>query len=220
MHAAQPLSFLPAPKGSISGPDSAPCTASAAVTSGAAPVQVCLSPGVLLTVLQPGTGLAVWHRAARVGLHRAIQAALGQAPFCKVAEGRPEHAVKELLREMPLAMRPLGEDITRLGRLFATVIGEDILRFRLEHVADNACRQHHVDSVRLRLLCTYVGLGTEWIDPTGEHRRMSVFHVGLFKGSKFPDPAPRILHRSPPVEHLAERRRSRLLLCIDQPGVF
>jgi hypothetical protein len=49
---------------------------------------------------------------------------------------------------------------------------------------------------------------------------MQVCHVGVFKGSTFPDRAPRILHRSPPVEHLPKRRRSRLLLCIDQPGVF
>jgi hypothetical protein len=117
-------------------------------------------------------------------------------------------------------MRPLGVEIARLGRLFAIVTGEPVLHFRLEHIADNACRKHHVDSVHLRLLCTFAGLGTEWIDPDSQHRRMSISDVGIFKGTKFPDAAPRIRHRSPPLEHLPRLRRSRLLLCIDQPGVF
>jgi hypothetical protein len=174
----------------------------------------------LLDALLPSTGLALWHRLARVGLHRAIQVALGLAPFCRVAEGQPDHAARELLRDTPNAMRPLLADIALLGRLFATVVGGGPIRFRLEHLADNACCKHHVDAVRLRLLCTYAGLGTEWIHPAGQHCRMPLFHVGLFKGSKFQDSAPRIPHRSPPVEHLPERRRSRLLLCIDQSGVF
>lgn len=188
--------------------------------SGQAVVVECLSPRVLLTVLEPITGMALWHRAGRAVLRRAAQAAVALAPFCKVAEGTPDQAIRALLQDMPAAMRPLGGDMRLLGHLFASLSACSRLRFRLEHVVDDACRQHHVDSVGLRLLCTYAGLGTNWIDPAGEHRRMAVFDVGVFKGSKFPDSAPRILHRSPPVEHLPKQQRSRLLLCIDQPGVF
>jgi len=183
-------------------------------------VVACLSPGVLLAALEPTTGLALWRRSTRAGLHRAIQAALALAPFCEVADGPPDQAARALLRGMPVAMRPLGADIMLLGRLFTTLTGSLTVRLRLEHVTDDACRKHHVDAVGLRLLCTYAGLGTEWIDPDRKPCRMAVFDVGVFKGSKFPDAAPRILHRSPPVEHLPQRRRSRLLLCVDQPGVF
>lgn len=213
-------SLPPEPSGSISLRSPGASHEGPQAEVGVPQISSCLSPGVLLTALQPGTGLAIWRRSPRVGMHRAIQSALDVAPFCKAAGGSPRQATKELLRDMPLAMRPLGEDIARLGHLFATVTREPTLRFRLEHVADNACGKHHVDSVRLRLLCTYAGLGTEWIDPASLPCRMSVFHVGIFKGSKFPDLAPRILHRSPPVAHLPKNRRSRLLLCIDQPGVF
>ena len=162
----------------------------------------------------------LWRRSARLGLNRAIQAALALPPFCNIAEGPPDQAARALLHDMPSNTHKLGADIAMLGRRFAAVTGDRTMRFRLEHVADDACRQYHVDSVGLRLLCTYAGPGTEWIDPAGRHCRMPVFHVGIFKGAKFPDSAPRILHRSPPVEHLPERRRARLLLCIDQPGVF
>jgi hypothetical protein len=188
--------------------------------AGAAAVTACLSSSVLLTALKPNTGLALWRRSARLGLHRAIQAALALPPFSKVAEGPPDVAARELLRELPLPVQPLAGDMARLGRLFTAMTHDHTVRFRLEHVTDDACRQHHVDAVGLRLLCTYAGLGTEWIHPNKQNCRMSAFHVGVFKGSKFPDSAPRILHRSPPVEHLPERRRSRLLLCIDQPGMF
>ena len=78
----------------------------------------------------------------------------------------------------------------------------------------------HVDAVALRLLCTYAGLGTEWRDAAGAVRRMTAGQVGLFKGSAWPDRAPRILHRSPPVSRLPRARRSRLLLCVDQTGYF
>ncbi len=98
--------------------------------------------------------------------------------------------------------------------------GHATLRLRLEHVADDACRKFHVDAVRLRLLCTYAGLGTEWIDPAGQVQRMPLMQAGLFKGAAYPDAAPRVLHRSPPVSHRPPGRRSRLLLCIDEPGVF
>ena len=220
MHAISARSPAPEPESPAIGRDIASKAAQRDAGIGAGPVSACLSSGVLRAVLQPATGLALWRRPMRLGLNRAIQAALALPPFSAVAEGPPDQAALALLRDMPPEMRPLGADIARLGRLFASVTTEHAVRFRLEHVADNACRQHHVDAVALRLLCTYAGLGTEWIHPDGQHRRMSVFHVGVFKGSKFPDSAPRILHRSPPVEHLLERRRARLLLCIDQPGVF
>ncbi len=140
--------------------------------------------------------------------------------FSQVAQGTPAAAVRPLLRELPFAARPLGSDIGMLASLFAEVTGEADVRLRLEHVDDDACRCHHVDAVRLRLLCTYAGPGTEWLDADGRTHWMSMMHVGVFKGTRFPDAAPRVLHRSPPVSHLPPGKRSRILLCIDQPGVF
>jgi Protein of unknown function (DUF1826) len=186
----------------------------------AATVVECLSPSILLNALAPRTGLALWRRSARPGLHKATAALLGLPPFCLTAEAAPDQAARILLRRLPVACRPLGEDVALLGRLFATLTGSSTVRLRLEHIADNACRRHHVDAVGLRLLCTYAGLGTEWIDPGGPARRMATFEVGVFKGSAFPDTATRVLHRSPPVEHLPPSRRSRLLLCIDEPGAL
>jgi hypothetical protein len=182
----------------------------------AAIVVECLSPSVLLRIHEPKTGLALWRRPTRVGLHRAAVALLAPDPFCVTAEGDPGPASRALMRDLPVAGRMLEQDIAFLARLFAKVTQAASVRLRLEHVNDNACRRHHVDAVRLRLLCTYAGPGTEWVDAAGETRRTPTFQVGIFKGSVYPDAAPRVLHRSPPVEHLPPRSRSRLLLCIDE----
>jgi hypothetical protein len=91
-------------------------------------VVACLSPGVLLAALEPTTGLALWQRWRRVGLHRAVQAALTREPFSQVAGGPPDHAATALLRGMPVVMRPLGMDIMLLGRLFATLTGSSTVR--------------------------------------------------------------------------------------------
>lgn len=208
----------PAPPSPVGPRDATAGPADAGATPGA--VASCLSPAIFRAAQQNDTGLVLWRRAARLGLNRAIQAALALPPFCTIAEGPPDQAARALLRDMQGDMHALGADIAMLGRRFAAVTADHAIRLRLEHVADDACRRYHVDSVGLRLLCTYAGPGTEWIDPAGQRHQMSAFHVGIFKGAKFPDAAPRILHRSPPVEHLPERRRARLLLCIDQPGVF
>jgi hypothetical protein len=111
-------------------------------------------------------------------------------PFSEIERGTPAAAVRTLMRQFPLTSLALGSDIEVLAELFLHVTGESEVRLRLEHVADDACRCHHVDAVRLRMLCTYAGPGTEW------------------------------LHRSPPVSELPRRRRSRILPCIDQPRVF
>src|ERR1700694_5568047 len=78
-------------------------------------------PSVLLRALEPTTGLALWRRPTRVALHRATLAALTLEPFCLVAEGTPDQAPRNLLRGLPSATRPLGEDMALLGRLFTTL---------------------------------------------------------------------------------------------------
>jgi hypothetical protein len=55
----------------------------------AAIVVECLSPSVLVRVREPGTGLALWRRPTRVGLHRAVGALLATDRFCLTAEGDP-----------------------------------------------------------------------------------------------------------------------------------
>ncbi len=70
-----------------------------------------------------------------------------------------------LCHDLMLLIWPLYADFRRLGRRFAKLTSSPIVRMRLEHVTDDCCRKFDVDAVGLRLVCTYAGPGTEWIDP-------------------------------------------------------
>ncbi len=126
----------------------------------------------------------------------------------------------------------LTEDVARLAITFMDIIKEDVLQLHLKVVGDDACSKFHTDRYDLRLLCTYVGKGTEWIEDAyvnrskllnGENHQiikneskvqhMQPFEVGVLKGegsSKNKNKG--IVHRSPPIAHAAEKR---LLLRLD-----
>ncbi len=126
----------------------------------------------------------------------------------------------------------LTEDVARLAITFMDIIKEDVLQLHLKVVGDDACSKFHTDRYDLRLLCTYVGKGTEWIEDAyvnrsklmnGENHQiiknesniqhMQPFEVGVLKGegsSKNKNKG--IVHRSPPISHTGEKR---LLLRLD-----
>jgi hypothetical protein len=126
-------------------------------------------------------------------------------------------------------------ELRRLIVLFAGIDRKMTVRIKLEVERDDRCRYFHTDRVGLRLLCTYLGPGTEWVpddfveraalgggdnaaivpDP---HRveRLASFWVGLFKGDLHPDClGSGCIHRSPPIGH--RRNTARILLTIDNP---
>lgn len=126
----------------------------------------------------------------------------------------------------------LGEDMTRLAALFMAVGSASAVSVRLERLEHNGCRLFHADNVQLRLLCSYVGPGTQWLDENVVDRRalgsksnaricrnrkrirtLPRGAIGLFKGERWPHNAGRgIVHRSPPI---AAKGQSRVLLCMD-----
>jgi len=209
---------LPPPPAAISGEGSTDSRARSS-SRGAAHLQ-CLAPGALSRIHDRGTGLAIWDRRPRLPPAHDLAAMVPAPPACLVASGAPDEAARALKAQLSHPAGALAADIAALAHIFATVAGTRTVRLRLEHLNDDACRLFHVDAVRLRLLCTYAGLGTQWQDAQGRLHRMARLQVGLFKGSRHPTCDPGILHRSPPVSHLPPSRRARLLLCIDETGIF
>lgn len=112
-------------------------------------------------------------------------------------------------------------DVTLLARHFCATL--DLARFevRLEVVTTDSCRKFHADYVRARLITTYVGPGTDWLDSREAEalargaqpariNRMQAGDVGIFKG-KLATLHPAI-HRSPPISATGE---TRLLLVLN-----
>jgi hypothetical protein len=186
---------------------------------------VSADEAVLLEVLRPQVALALWLRPEPAGWRRMTAPLLAAAPFRAACEDAPEAAVDSVLAALgqPVPMA-LATDITRLAAMFAAITGRERIRVRLDGVTHDSCRRFHIDAIGLRLLCTYRGEGTQWTmcgpDCRAPHQAPAC-SVALLKGTRHAPPAPAgCLHRSPPVSLLPEHRRARILLCIDEPGIF
>lgn len=193
--------------------------------SSAACAAVSADESVLLEILRPEVALALWLRPAPAGWRKQTAPLLAAAPFRAACEDAPDAAVDGVLaalgQPVPLA---LAADMTRLASIFAVLSGQGRVRVRLDGVTHDSCRRFHQDAIGLRLLCTYRGEGTQWTMCGPECRaphQAPACAVALLKGARhMPAPPAGCLHRSPPVSRLPEDRRARLLLCIDEPGVF
>lgn len=173
-------------------------------------------------VLLPGVNLAIWTRRLPAGLRawldRVELAALGCHRWELPARGL-KPALADRLERLALPAGPgraaFAADLARLAALHAGLTGADTVLVRLEAIDHDACRKFHTDAVGLRLITTYRGPGTQWIDGTGgadRMRQLAAGQVGLFKGSAFGDDTPGIPHRSPPM---AGTGRFRLLAVVD-----
>jgi hypothetical protein len=109
--------------------------------------------------------------------------------------------------------RVLHDEIASLARRFATLMGCDWIRLRLEIVETDACRKFHADVVTARLLTTLSGPATQWIETAAPDRinQLAAGDVAIFKGRLWAE-EPMILHRSPPIAGTGDKR---LLLAID-----
>lgn len=144
-------------------------------------------------------------------------------------KARLREAVAERLAEPRWLANWLVDDVLDHANLMASLTGTSKIRVRLDVIDDDCCRKFHVDNVRLRLLTTYRGPGTEWIPPrlaarladgrlppTDAIRHLARGEVAILRGGKGATPErPGVLHRSPPI---AGTGTVRLLLAIDEIG--
>lgn len=159
-----------------------------------------------------------WHDFALTGLHNLRFTALLGELSDQLDSALDTGGYKKGIRRNTLAA-----DILMLANRFGAVMGLDAIEIRLEHVTTNACKKFHGDYVTARLICTYVGPGTQWLDGTdaedcgcGEPhniQQMQPGDVALFKGRVWSESHPAI-HRSPPIEGRGE---DRLVLVINPP---
>lgn len=171
-------------------------------------------------IARPDAALAIWWRS----LPDALRVALASLDLDTVDDVSLDLAADEAIGGALVdagyagsVATLLAEDIGLLVRRHAALTGEDRLRLRLEVIETDACRRFHADFVTLRLLCSYVGPGTQWCraDAADAICEVPTGAVGVFKGRLLLDP-PTILHRSPPISATSERR---LVLAIDPlPG--
>ena len=142
-------------------------------------------------------------------------------------------SIRETLIEKLNRFPAIQKDISELLELFKELTGAVQYRLFLATVKNNMCRKFHTDINDLRLLCTYIGEGTLWLEEDNvdraalnsrDHnesivinenqiRQASTGSVVILKGAIYDAEGTKaIVHRSPTIEESGEHR---LLLRID-----
>jgi len=114
------------------------------------------------------------------------------------------------------------DDIANNLHLFQKKTQSKLFRLSLKTICSDMCTKFHSDFNTLRLLCTYAGPSTLWLQPSHNKKikntteNYTVKEVGtgsiaILKGEKYPNSIP-VLHRSPSIE---KENKTRLLLKID-----
>lgn len=203
------------------------------------PPRVAISDNlaVLGEALRDEVNLAVWERRLPLHITDYAQCLLG------LEEPLSESLTLELADpEAPLDLGSLARrfadidghaaflaDVAWLVRAFACLLDARRIGLRLRRLDRAMCPRYHVDHVPLRLITTYAGVGSHWLqegqmprsrlgDPAAEPtavpagQTLAPGHVALFKGEKWLGNEGRgVIHRSPEVMP----RDARLLLTLD-----
>jgi hypothetical protein len=221
-----------------------PALGTPAPTGAIGPITLTADADDLDAILDEEVQLVMWRRPGVLG---AVTALADPALTFKalphflglVDPAKATATVRDALLAQParaLNDAQIGElaaDIGDLTQRFAALATPGMIRVRLERLRDNGCAFWHADSVPFRLVTTYRGPCTEYVEPAfgqatlkrrkvdSKHAKSMTHHdVALFKGrgpSKVGDPLlghPGIVHRSPRIEGSGV---SRVVLVLDFP---
>lgn len=198
----------------------APLPRSANASANASPAAVDLT-----RIFDPDIQLAQWQRPVDTFIAGWLDAHvddLGSGFRQALAPGqRPD------LSRLPSGpgREALADDLTLLAEMLGELLDAATIGIRLEVIRQAMCPRLHVDRVGIRMLCTYRGPGTEWVDDAYVDRRflgaaaggqpdissglllpghhiesIPPFTVALLKGSLWQGNVGRgIVHRSPAV---------------------
>jgi hypothetical protein len=182
---------------------------------------------ILAAVLIPGINLAIWQRRDLVVVPdvETLDAVHDLALTATTEELRAATQVALFEANYPPAfIDALADDIAMLGGKLSALLDCSTLAVRLEVIETDACRKFHTDYVSLRLISTYVGGATQWLDDQDAMalrdgaalsslnvRSLATGDVALFKGRDW-SALQAISHRSPPIASAGGRR---LVLVID-----
>jgi Protein of unknown function (DUF1826) len=183
---------------------------------------------VLSGIHDPDISIAIWQRTPPLQANNLLHSDLKSIRLSARPPELPlilETAMINAAYSTGIVSNMLLVDILALANRFAALMKIDAVEIRLEHVTDNACKKFHSDYVTARLITTYCGQGTQWLD--GEDadncdcgdphniRQMEAGDVAILKGRLWSIHAPAI-HRSPPIEGTGE---TRLMLVINPAPV-
>lgn len=106
----------------------------------------------------------------------------------------------------------LVHDLRLMADILIELMDSDAIGFRTEIMKRAMCPNFHIDRVGIRLVTTFQGLGTEWLE-NEETMAAPLFSVALLKGSLWQrNEGKGIQHRSP---MLSEGEPNRIVFVMD-----
>lgn len=176
----------------------------------------------LAAIYEPHVNVAVHLRAPDLEITRFVQQTLLSRDWEKVLR------IEASRRDLGVLFPWSDDDETRfraeiafLVEIYAELFGAENIGVRIICGRTAMCPRFHVDKVGVRMVCTYEGPGTEWLDNATVRRerlghasnglsddrsglvqgsilRMNAFDIGLLKGEGWPgNDARGAVHRSP-----------------------
>ena len=196
------------------------------------------TPDILARINELCVNICIWQRPSIDQIEREL-ASLTPRDLpdvrCHCTLNNFDAAVTRLMANQGLStdlFKHWREDLLNIARIYFPLTKGRRVTMRLETTDQDGCPRFHTDRTHLRLLCTYLGPGTEWLRDdqanreaqlagapnseillTDEPSQLGRFWVGLLKGSAFPGNSLNgLIHRSPPSQGLGV---NRVLFCLD-----
>jgi hypothetical protein len=198
------------------------------------------SPLVMTAIYQPHINLVVWQRGLTDTLNRYIhdltQGLNALQLRTVIAPTDVSDWLAELLPEHPQRYLFI-EDVVQLVEMYADLFDLNVVGLRLSLINETMCPRFHTDHLACRLVTTYHGQGSEWLQEENVDRsklgtgakglpdhlsgiyrhhqniqQLQQADVGLLKGDGWIDSqVSGIVHRSPHIH----KNEKRLLLTLD-----
>lgn len=196
------------------------------------------NPVDLLAIFNPAAQVCMVPRPANPNITAFLRQEASQlAPGARMLLDARHGRVKELraqidtqlARVLPKMRTQAGQalcaDMAQIAAIYADLLGCPQIGLRLEVVSQAMCPKFHVDRTGIRLVCTYLGPGTQWLNESSVHRHaltqahasIDAFHQALIPNAQAIQQAPAFalvclkgslwqdnsiggaVHRSPPV---------------------
>ncbi len=131
------------------------------------------SPLILTGIFEPQHNIVVWQRALQDPLAKQIDADLSQGMQLQIAAQVNAEEAQPVLGEKLAPYQcgaMLSADIAQLVDMFTVLFECPTVGLRLATMDQAMCPRFHVDRVGCRLVTTYSGFGTEWLNDSDVDR--------------------------------------------------
>jgi len=198
------------------------------------------SPEILTDIYNPLLNMAVWRRSLEPELELVTRQIVASGKSLNlVAAVTPQNALTILQKELSgfEGGEVLSADINLLVDMFCCLFEQSKVGLRLVILDSPMCPRFHVDKIPCRLVTTYEGIGTQWLEhqsvnrtklgtgnygltdeqsgihnPSRDIQQLNCGDVALLKGENWEgNEGAGLVHRSPSQTD----QNSRLLLTLD-----